>query len=58
MYAPSVSGWFRGFREMVSSGRFLACFALFLAVRGRQMAIAADSQINPTDVENSIKTIL
>jgi hypothetical protein len=26
MYARSVSGWFRGFREMVSSGLFLDRF--------------------------------
>jgi hypothetical protein len=26
MYALSVSGWFRGFREMVSSGLFLDRF--------------------------------
>jgi hypothetical protein len=58
MYAPSVSGSFRGFREMVSSGGFWACFCAFLSGGSRQTAIAAQTKSGSLGVEFPIKTII
>jgi hypothetical protein len=51
MYAPSVSGSFRGFREMVSSGGFSACFRAFLAGGGSPTAIATQAKPGPPGIK-------
>src|SRR5437899_11785620 len=46
IYAASVSGWFRGFREMVSSAGFRPVFALFWrSMMGRQLSWLRSNQV-------------
>src|SRR5258705_13868614 len=52
-YAPTVSGWFRGFRKMVSFRLFLACFRHSLRDGGHTDAIAPDAPKRAWDKNNN-----